>query len=400
MQDTNLKKNYSNLDNKPRIIIHCQYVYGIGHFVRAVELASFLSESFNVFLLNGGEPIMNYAVPDEVFYFQMPSIYKDENSNQLIPVDSSLDLKKCFVMRSAMIEQLVGVICPDILITEHFPFGLLFETEVMNLIKHIKSNNPNSKIVSSVRDVIESENGGEKDAFICALLNKWYDAILVHSDERIVPFKASFPMADQIKVPLYHTGYVVQRISPSRLENSLPILLVSIGGGRMGNELLYAMIEAHKLITCHWQHKLVLFIGAFQRDDQMLQSVVNKNDMTNIMLMPFDKNAYLQNLAKASAVVCMGGYNSVLEAVSTGVPVLIYNRKFLGNNKEQELRSTLFQKFGLVASFGEEDLAQEKLATKIIDIIKNTNRHYQNIKFNGAEVTCQILQKLINRASL
>ena len=59
-----------------------------------------------------------------------------------------------------------------------------------------------SDIVSSVRDVIESENGGEKDAFICALLNKWYDAILVHSDERIVPFKASFPMADQIKVPL------------------------------------------------------------------------------------------------------------------------------------------------------------------------------------------------------
>ena len=94
------------------------------------------------------------------------------------------------------------------------------------------------------------------------------------------------------------------------------------------------------------------------------------------------------------------GYNSVLEAVSTGVPVLIYNRKFLGNNKEQELRSTLFQKFGLVASFGEEDLAQEKLATKIIDIIKNTNRHYRNIKFNGAEVTCQILQKLIHRASL
>ncbi len=398
MQDTDLKAHFANLDNKQRIIIHCQYVYGIGHFVRAVELASFLSKHFNVFLLNGGEPIMNYAVPDEVFFFQMPSLYKNENSNQLIPVDNSLDLKKCFDMRSAMIEQLVNMTCPDLLITEHFPFGLLFETEVMNLIKHIKSNNPNSKIVSSVRDVIESENGGEKDAFICALLNEWYDVILVHSDERIVPFKASFPLTDQIKVPLYHTGYVVQSISPSRLENCLPILLVSIGGGRMGNELLYAMIEAHKLITCHWQHKLVLFIGAFQRDDQMLQSVVNKNDMTNITLLSFDKNSYLQNLAKASAVVCMGGYNSVLEAVSTGVPVLIYNRKFLGNNKEQELRSALFQKCGLVKSFGEEDLAQERLATKVIDIIKDTTLSHRNIKFNGAEVTCKILQELVNSA--
>ncbi|MCB1656652.1 MAG: hypothetical protein KDI39_00300 [Pseudomonadales bacterium] len=400
MQVTNLKLNYSNLDNKPRIIIHCQYVYGIGHFVRAVELARFLIKSFNVFLLNGGEPIMNYTVPDEVFYFQMPSIYKDENSNQLIPVDSSLELKKCFVMRSAIIEQLVDEICPDILITEHFPFGLLFETEVIKLIKQIKRNNPNSKIVSSVRDVIESENGSEKDAFICALLNKWYDAVLVHSDELIIPFKASFPMTDQIKVPLHHTGYVVQRISPSKLENGLPILLVSIGGGRMGNELLYAMIDAHKLINSHWPHKLVLFIGAFQRDDQMLQSVVNKNNMINIMLLPFDKDAYLQNLAKASAVVCMGGYNSVLEALSTGVPVLIYNRKFLGNNKEQELRSAIFQKLCLVDSFGEEDLAQEKLAHKIIDIIKNKNRYYRSIKLNGAEVTCQILQELIHRTSL
>ena len=50
--------------------------------------------------------------------------------------------------------------------------------------------------------------------------------------------------------------------------------------------------------------------------------------------------------------------------------MLIYNRKFLGNNKEQELHACHFSKLCLVDSFGEEDLAQEKLAHKIIDIIK------------------------------
>src|SRR5687767_11184418 len=134
-------------DIKPRVLIHCQYVYGIGHFVRAVELARGLSTQFEVYLLNGGEDVPNFELPSLVNFTQLPAIYKNETDDYLIPVDTSQSLVECFQLRGNLINQSVERIKPDILITEHFPFGLLFEKEVMDLINKVKQANPNAKIV-------------------------------------------------------------------------------------------------------------------------------------------------------------------------------------------------------------------------------------------------------------
>ena len=92
-------------------------------------------------------------------------------------------------------------VIPDILITEHFPFGLLFENEVIELITEVKKSNPLAKVVSSVRDIIESNGGGEKDEYISELINKWYDLILVHGDERMADLTFSFSKVAKVVVP-------------------------------------------------------------------------------------------------------------------------------------------------------------------------------------------------------
>ena len=70
--------------------------------------------------------------------------------------------------------------------------SLLFENEVIEQITEVKKSNPLSKVVSSVRDIIESNGGGEKDEYISELINKWYDLILVHGDERMADLSFSF----------------------------------------------------------------------------------------------------------------------------------------------------------------------------------------------------------------
>jgi len=137
---------------KPKIILHCQYVYGIGHFVRALELASGLSKYFEVYIINGGESVPNFDLPETVKYIQLPAIYKEENSAFLLSVDSSFTIEECFILRKNIIKEAVLNVIPDILITEHFPFGLLFENEVIELIKEVKKSTPLSKVVSSVRE--------------------------------------------------------------------------------------------------------------------------------------------------------------------------------------------------------------------------------------------------------
>ena len=379
---------------RPRILIHCQYVYGIGHYVRSVELARGLSEGFDVFLLNGGEMIPNYDPPPEVTCFQLPAIYKEEQADHLSPVDPSLSLDHCIEARASLIERLVWQIAPDILITEHFPFGLLFEFEVMTLIAQVKKCKPKARIVSSVRDVIESEEGGQQDSYICSLLNQNYDTVLVHGEEYIVPFSASFPLLDKIKIPVHYTGYVVRAIAPRIPKADPPVLVVSVGGGRMGGELLYAVLDAHRSVAKQWQHQLVLFTGAFQWDAQKLHTRAKKYCHSDVAINEFDQEHYRRVLAAASAVICLGGYNSLLEAVSAHLPILVYQRKFHGNNNEQKLRSTLFQRSGLVRVLSPDDLAVDRMAVQIVELVENHESPDNCVRIDGA-VKARILLEML-----
>ncbi|VAW74531.1 hypothetical protein MNBD_GAMMA12-219 [hydrothermal vent metagenome] len=384
-----------SLDTKPQVLIYCQYVYGIGHYVRAVELARGLCRFFNVVLLNGGEAVPNYDLPPEVSCCQLPAIYKQEQADYLSPVDPALSWQECVEARSIIIDRLVCQLAPDILITEHFPFGLLFEFEAIPLITQVKQCNPKARIVSSVRDVIEAKDGGQQSTHSCSLLNQYYDMVLVHSDENIIPFSSSFPLEKKINIPVQYTGYVVRAIIPQTPKADPPQLLVSVGGGRLGEELLYAVLEAHRIVVKQWRYDLILFTGAFQKDIPKLNACAEKYHNLNVAINRFNQEHYRQVLASASAVICMGGYNSLLEAVTAQLPVLIYNRQFHGNNKEQDLRTALFQKFGLVRTLSPDNLCPEQMAARILALVKEPQIPVQSVQVNGAITARKILQSLL-----
>jgi predicted glycosyltransferase len=380
---------------RPNVLIHCQYVYGIGHYVRTVELARGLSEVFNVFIVNGGEAVPNYVLPPSVTSFQLPAIYKEEHLDHLSPVDRSLSLADCFEARASLLYRLVQQVRADILITEHFPFGLLFEDEATRLIGQVRRCNPRAKIVCSVRDVIESEGGGQQDHHTCVLLNQLYDMVLVHGDQQIVPFSASFPQEWAIKIPVHHTGYIVQSPQRTRPRAHPPRFLVSVGGGRMGEELLYAALGAHRRIAREWMHHLILFTGAFQRDISKLQERVEAGECSHVTINGFGREHYRRALAVASAVLCLGGYNTMIEAVATKLPTLVYRRTFRGNNKEQDLRSAFFERAGLVQVLGPEELAIEQMAVRVLKLVEHDERPRVCVRMDGALEAQRLLAMLL-----
>lgn len=383
--------------NKPKVLIHCQYVYGIGHLVRALQVAEGLCTHFEVFLLNGGEVVPNFQLPPVIKCIQLPAIYKMETADFLTPVEPNQSLDECFRLREKIIGSTVEHIKPAILITEHFPFGLLFEDEVLALISLVKKVNPDAKIVCSVRDVIESGKGGTKDQYVCELLNKLYDLVLVHGDVDIIPFSSSFPLAIEISIPIYQTGYVVDPILNPNPDIEKPLLVVSVGGGRLGDELLSAVLDAHEAILEKWDHHLVLFTGAFQKDSSSLRERVLHEGLKQVTICTFDKKVYRQTVSKASVIICLGGYNSLIEAVSTQKPVLVYKREFHGANKEQDLRSTLFQHAGYINIIYPDDLVRPRLAELILDAAVNFQRPNRTINLEGVATSLQILTQLKNR---
>lgn len=371
---------------RPSILIHCQYVYGIGHFVRAVELARSLRGDFDVHLVSGGEPVPNFTLPEGIAFTQLPPIFKDEATGQLRSVDPAVDLGTCLARRADMLGQLVQDRTPSIVITEHFPFGLLFEDEVVGMLGRVRRLRPDAMVVSSVRDVIESAQGGKDDAHTCELIDQWFDLIVVHGDARAIPLRASFPLIDRIKTPYVHTGYVVEPAQPRRVRAELPLLVGAIGGGRVGQELLAALMAAHREACASWPHELLLFRGAFEHDTTAPGAAPGQ-----VRIQPFDRGAYRQALAEAAGLICLGGYNSVLEALSMSLPALVYKRRFLGTNREQALRADFFRQSKLVMTIEEHDLATQVLAWRIVSHFATPPARPPVLDFQGAANTARIL---------
>ena len=384
-------------DTKPKVIIHCQYVYGIGHLVRTVELASGLSEKFQVFIFSGGETVQNFYLPKEVSFIQLPAIYKEENSNSLSPVDASTSIEECFQARRNIIEKKTEEIKPDILITEHFPFGLLFENELTSLISKVKFTNPSSKIISSVRDIIEYKGGGENDDYIAKLINEWYDMVLVHGDENCLHLKQSFRQIDKISVPIFHTGYIVRPI-PRNIKKGTqyPIILASIAGGRLGNELLESIIDSHLLIKEKIKHSLIIFSGAFQNDFKQQEKKITELNSEDIKLHFFDSTIYLNYLSQADLVISLGGYNSIIESVSAKKTMLVYQRGFSGGNEEQDLRIKIFEDLGCLKILKPKDLNIKVLPEKIVNCIKTNRFPKLNLNLKGVQNSSDLILSLMN----
>lgn len=382
---------------KSKIVIHCQYVYGIGHFVRTIELAKGLSRYFSVYILNGGESVPNLDVPKEINIIQLPAIYKEENAKYLSPVDPSFTIEECLNKRRIIINDTISDLKPEILITEHFPFGLLFKDEVDYLISRVKLLNPKMKIVCSVRDIIESANGGKYDDITIELINKWYDLILIHGDDNYSHLKNTFPKFNEILVQTYHTGYIVKTVDEiTNKKNPIPIILASIAGGRLGKELLEALIENHILLKNKIKHKLVLFTGAFETNFEELKQRTLKLNSDDIKLHVFDREIYLSYFAKADLVITLGGYNSIIESISNYKRILVYQREFTQGNQEQDLRINLFKDLGLLKVIYRTDLKTKVLTELITQSLKNDIIEPINIKTNGVECSAELIFNLYN----
>ena len=379
------------MSQKPRILVHCQFVYGIGHFVRTIELCKSLKSSFQITLVSGGETVPNFQIPQEIDFIQLPAIYKEDGKEGLKVVDSESDLESIMVYRKFLLTDLVEKCNPDIFVSEHFPFGLLFEDEVLTTIGKIKSHNPNCKLVCSVRDIILTHGGAKSDLRTCEILNSFYDLVLIHGDPNFIQLRNTFPFEHLIKTKIKYTGYVVERLVDLSRSSSKSKIVVSVAAGRIGSELITFVQNAIPEITNQIDIDLFFFTGAFQKD------IITKNpekDFINVL--PFHRTEYINQIQECDLLICLAGYNSIIEALSISKKLLVYRKEFSEGNDEQQIRIRMFESHDLLQSITFDEISKGLLAQKILDRIRNRNIVQSQIDTNGANRTAYFLQNLFS----
>jgi len=173
---------------------------------------------------------------------------------------------------------------------------------------------------------------------------------------------------------------------------SHPTVLCTVGGGEDGFFLLKSFLRAS--IDAPW--KGIAVTGPMLPDHE-LNMVRQMAADTGVVVQPFVP--CLSSLFwTVDALVCMGGYNTVLEALSKGVPTVCVPRT--SPRSEQMIRASAFQELGLLRMIAPDVLAPTGLNNEIAAALqlKRTElieRANALLNFDGAHASARYLLALL-----
>jgi predicted glycosyltransferase len=265
---------------------------------------------------------------------------------------------------------------------EMYPFGRRkFAFELQPLLEANRRGSNPARVVSSVRDILVSKRDQARhEEFACLTLNRFFDLVLVHSDPSFQTLEESFHRAADLTIPVVHTGFVAEPTAAAAPQHGLePIIVASIGGGRVGFELLQATIAASRLLPR--RHQLKVFAGPHHPDDQFRQLEAAATGAPWIHVQRFATD-FADQMATANLSISMAGYNTCMNIAATGVRSLVF--PFTGNgNEEQTVRARKFEELGVVHMLTETDLNPAVLKGRIQSALREVRSNGHRLDLNG-----------------
>jgi predicted glycosyltransferase len=386
-----------------KLMFYCQHILGMGHLVRSMEIVRGLTQEFEVCFINGGEVIQEFPFPDDVEVINLPAIKTDSEFQSLQVVDTSFTLIEVQEIRKNQLLEVFDKFQPDVFMIELFPFGRgKFSFELIPLLERIKASTKPIKVVSSLRDIIVTKTNRIKyEEKVCRLVNQYFDLLLVHGDPNFYPLEDTFSRLKDIKCDIAYTGFVVQEspqnsvipeVDKQIIESEKPLILVSIGGGRFGHELIDCVVESASILEQKTPHYIQVFTGPFIPEEKLNKwqnLVANRN---NIRVSRYTPNL-LNYMQKADLSISMSGYNTTLNIMTTGVRAMIL--PFTGNDdQEQKMRAEKLDNLGIVKMIQPQELQPEIFAAKIINYLE-TGKSSIKFDFNGVENTALMLKNML-----
>ena len=384
----------------PRLLFYCQHSLGIGHLTRSFALAAALTERFHVVFLNGGRLPPGLPVPPGIELIDLPPLGMDDG-HTVVSRDAAHDVAQAQARRLALILEAQQRHRPAVLLVELFPFGRKkFAGEILPLIRAARNQaGAPALIACSLRDILVDARRDQQqhDDRARWLADRYFDAVLVHADPSFARLEDSFHPRRPMRVPVHYTGYVVPVRAPHasapRGARRGAHLLVSAGGGIVGEGLFRAALQARALLGRASRESLPmrLIAGPFLPDAQWqaLQQAAHGVDGVELVRQVPDMVAEMR-AARASISQC--GYNTALDIVVAGVPALVVPYEAPGEN-EQTVRAARMAALGAMQHISAAELDGPRLAAQI-DALLAFQPNAAVLDLGGAARSADLLQGL------
>ena len=381
--------------------MYVQHLLGIGHLVRAGALARGLEAAgIRVILVSGGMPVPVLDIGAGISRFeQLPPVRAaDETFKSLVdetgnPVDEAWKARRCERLLAIFHREL-----PDIVLTELYPFGRRqMRFEIKPLLEHacaLRERTGLPVIASSVRDILVPPTKSGRTEEIIERVRHYYDLVLTHGDESVIPFERSFARAGDIAGTIHSTGYVVGSV-PARQGPGSPgydEVLVSAGGGAVSEDLLQAAIGARALGDLRERVWRVL-IGHNYPEAAFLAC---RAAAPTGVLVERARRDFTQLLANCALSISQGGYNTVTEILATGVRAVCL--PFAGGREsEQTLRCRLLAERGVLQMVERDVLSAGQVALAVSRALESQPAQGHVVDTDGAVRSAALLLEAVRK---
>lgn len=372
---------------RPRLLVYCQHLLGIGHLSRCLALANGSLDDFEVSFVQGGPDVGKSILhPQFHHHFLSPLLMREEDSMLYSPMGANV--AECVEMRRTQLQEILRTPF-DALLVELYPFGRRKQRdEIRFLIDEARRVQPGLKVACSLRDIVVGRQDNSKFAeFVSEELRARFDLVLVHSDPTLLPMTLPFEMDAGLSIPYHYTGFVTEGRNAELSEKRDNSILVSLGGGSVGDELIRSILQvAERAEELHF--KIVVSPAMPSHLKGALESCVLKN----VSILPFSQE--FENLMSRSRLsISMAGYNTVMNLLNTRTYGLVLP---YGQNEEQQTRAEVFARQGFLETLGPEDLEPSRLKMRIERALF---AGYPNLSvdLNGSKNSAHILSGLITQ---
>ena len=366
-----------------RVLLYAHDTYGLGHLRRNLAIAEHLladRPSLQIVLMTGSPVAERFATPAGLTVVHLPPVVKVGNEDYRSRDPRwSIDLVRR--TRSAIMIDTARRFRPDVLLVDHAPQGM--KQELLPVYEAIRLSSPATRIVLGLRDVLDEparvrENWSALNAY--DTLETVFDRVLVYGSAELFDVVSSYGLSAEVAAKLTYCGYISRKVSrrrPQFLEEGF--ILGIAGGGGDGAVALSATLEASAALG---QASLVVTGPLMSEADRRAlvdQAALDPRATVAEFIADLDGA-----MSRASAVVTMGGYNSLCELVANGVPTIVIPR--IHPRREQAIRADLFHDLGVVSVVAPgEGLAERLRETLAVALDSGRREEPRGLDLNGLE---------------
>jgi predicted glycosyltransferase len=339
-----------NGERTRRFLLYSHDGLGLGHVRRNVAIATALvdaSEDASVLVLSGAQEVDGLPVPPRVSVAKLPGPHRADQK----------------VLAAA-----VEIFRPEILLVDGDPFGPI--DELGPALEIVRASG--GQAVLGLPDVLGDAERVEVDwrgRGLFERIPEYFARVLVYGQPDVLNPVVDCEFPDALSNISSFCGYVVAtEHEPERVVRRPergPRVLATVGEGEEGLPVLASFIVA--ATGRGWDATVV---PGLHCPHDRLEALHTLADEAGVRFRELDPNL-LSQLRELDAVLCAGGYNTVVEAVASGVPTVCVPSV---SSSDQSIRAHALARRGLIRVVDSDDLDPAVLRATIEKALRDGRR--------------------------